>query len=79
MINWGKFISDFKVDSVDLLTLDVEGHELSVIDGIRKTKIYPNVIQVEFLRSDPERPLLNEETKQDFSGFITISKILKRI
>lgn len=45
---WKKFIEDNKVDHVDLMVLDVEGHELSVLDGMKDCSVLPDVMCVEF-------------------------------
>jgi len=38
----------YKIDHVDLLVLDVEGHELPVIEGMRLSTSLPDIICVEF-------------------------------
>lgn len=45
---WKKFIEDYGVDHVDLMVLDVEGHELSVLDGMKDCSVLPDVMCVEF-------------------------------
>lgn len=45
---YSKLINDLKLTSVDLLILDVEGHELSVIKGMEQTEILPEVIMIEW-------------------------------
>lgn len=45
---WKKFIEENKVDHVDLMVLDVEGHELSVLDGMKDCSVLPDVMCVEF-------------------------------
>lgn len=44
---YSKLISDLNISNVDLLSLDVEGHEISVINGMTDTEILPEVIIVE--------------------------------
>jgi FkbM family methyltransferase len=76
VVNWQWFIDKYSIKTVNLLTLDVEGHELTVLDGIKSTSVYPEVIQVEFLRCDFSNSLLDEAKKQNYSGFVAISKML---
>lgn len=45
---WREFIADNHVSHVDLFVLDVEGHELSVIDGMFGCDVLPDVMCVEF-------------------------------
>lgn len=45
---WKQFIEDQQVTHVDLLVLDVEGHELSVLDGMRNCDVLPDVLCIEF-------------------------------
>ena len=75
-IDWQKFVEDYEVNKVNLLTLDVEGHELDVFHGIAKTNILPEVIQVEFIYSDPQNKLFNKEEKKDYSGFFAVANTL---
>lgn len=42
------FCENNKIEKIDLLKLDVEGHELSVLEGSKKTIKKINVIQFEF-------------------------------
>lgn len=72
-ITWRTFIKQYNIKNVDLFILDVEGWEIQVLEGMENCEITPNVIYVEFPRSDYSFKLKNEETKEDFSGF----KILK--
>jgi FkbM family methyltransferase len=48
LINWRDFILEQKITHVDLLVLDVEGHELSVIEGMQGCNVLPDVMCVEF-------------------------------
>ena len=48
LITWAKFIKDFNVKRVDLLVLDVEGHELSVIEAMRDCDVLPDIICIEY-------------------------------
>lgn len=45
---WKQFIEDQQVTHVDLLVLDVEGHELSALDGMRNCDVLPDVLCIEF-------------------------------
>lgn len=47
-ITWNDFVAEEKVDCVDLFVLDVEGHELSVIEGMQGTAVLPEIMCVEF-------------------------------
>lgn len=44
---WRDFVVQENVAHVDLLVLDVEGHELSVIDGMKGSSVLPDVICIE--------------------------------
>lgn len=48
VITWREFVTQQKITHVDLFVLDVEGHELSVIDGMQGCNVLPNVMCVEF-------------------------------
>lgn len=45
---YSKLVKDLALTSVDLLVLDVEGHELNVIKGMEQTEILPEVIMIEW-------------------------------
>ncbi len=47
-ITWCDFIKQEAIATVDLLVLDVEGHELSVLEGMRGADVMPAVMCVEF-------------------------------
>ena len=44
---WKTFIEDNAIPFVDLLVLDVEGHELEVIEGMHDCNVLPSVICIE--------------------------------
>jgi FkbM family methyltransferase len=44
---WSDFIEKENISHIDLLVLDVEGHELSVIDGIQESDVLPDVLCIE--------------------------------
>jgi FkbM family methyltransferase len=48
VITWREFVTQQKITHVDLFVLDVEGHELSVIDGMQGCNVLPDVMCVEF-------------------------------
>ncbi len=45
---WNSFVLNESIDHVDLFVLDVEGHELKVIEGMAGTKVLPRVICAEY-------------------------------
>lgn len=47
LLTWPEFIQRNDISHVDLLVLDVEGHELSVIDGMYGCDILPDVFCIE--------------------------------
>lgn len=47
LITWHEFILQHNIAYVDLLVLDVEGHELSVIEGMRGCHVLPELICIE--------------------------------
>ncbi|MFQ2047937.1 FkbM family methyltransferase [Aeromonas veronii] len=44
---WHDFIAQENITHIDLLVLDVEGHELSVIEGMRGSAVLPDIICIE--------------------------------
>jgi methyltransferase FkbM-like protein len=48
VLSWNDFISQEGIQQIDLLVLDVEGHELSVLSGMRGSPVLPKVMCVEF-------------------------------
>lgn len=72
-ITWDTFIIKQKIKSVDFMILDVEGSELNVLEGMKISDVHPDVLCIEFAYSDHNNSIINEETKENFSGF----KILK--
>lgn len=48
LVTWPKFVTDYAIQHVDLFVLDVEGHELSVIEGMKDSIILPNIMCVEY-------------------------------
>lgn len=44
---WKDFVTERLINHIDLFVLDVEGHELSVIDGMMNCNILPSVFCVE--------------------------------
>ncbi len=48
VLSWGDFISQEGIQQIDLMVLDVEGHELSVLSGMRGSPVLPKVMCVEF-------------------------------
>jgi FkbM family methyltransferase len=47
LCTWIDFINKENITHIDLLVLDVEGHELSVIEGMHGCEILPDVICIE--------------------------------
>jgi FkbM family methyltransferase len=45
---WRNFIASEGVEFVDLFVLDVEGHELSVLEGMKGAAVMPHIMCVEF-------------------------------
>lgn len=46
-ISWSSLISKYNVKEIDLMVLDVEGHELTVIEGMLKNKVLPRILCIE--------------------------------
>jgi len=78
-ITWNTFIKQYKITKVNLFILDVEGCEVKVLEGMKDCDVMPDVMMVEFSRSDYNNTLMNEETKEDFSGFKIIKDKLKEL
>lgn len=47
LVTWCGFIQQYNVRHVDSLVLDVEGHEFSVIEGMRGCEVLPDLICIE--------------------------------
>ncbi|MCG9098030.1 FkbM family methyltransferase [Laribacter hongkongensis] len=47
LMSWRDFVQQYKLARVDLLVLDVEGHEFSVIEGMRGCEVLPDLICIE--------------------------------
>lgn len=47
LLTWPEFIARNEINHVDLLVLDVEGHELSVISGMQGCPVLPGVLCIE--------------------------------
>ncbi len=48
VLSWHDFIRNENVKAIDLMVLDVEGHELSVLSGMKGGGVMPNIMCVEF-------------------------------
>lgn len=48
VLTWREFVYQNRITHVDLFVLDVEGHEISVIEGMRGCDILPDIMCVEF-------------------------------
>ena len=46
-LRYNTLIEQLKLNRLDLMILDVEGHELSVLEGMKNARILPNVLCVE--------------------------------
>jgi FkbM family methyltransferase len=53
-MTWRDFVQQYNVAHVDLLVLDVEGHELSVIEGMHGCGVLPDLICIEVGHLDLE-------------------------
>jgi FkbM family methyltransferase len=47
VLTWKDFVKKYKIMHVDLFVLDVEGHELSVIEGMHDCDVLPDLICIE--------------------------------
>lgn len=47
LMTWSDLIEKNNINYIDLLVLDVEGHELSVIEGMRNSLVLPDIICIE--------------------------------
>lgn len=79
-MDWKTFVESWGITKIDLLVLDVEGHELDVVNGMTSfPHVLPTVIRVEYPYSDPNELYLDKEKKQNFSGLIALSKTLGKL
>jgi FkbM family methyltransferase len=51
LTTWSEFIKTNDIQYIDLLVLDVEGHELSVLEGMRESHVLPDCICIELCYS----------------------------
>jgi len=54
VITYEKLIEDLSIQSLDLFSLDVEGNELKVIDGMKNAKVFPSVFVIEHGHMSPQ-------------------------
>jgi FkbM family methyltransferase len=73
-ITWTELVKNFKIKTVDLLVLDVEGTELDVIRGMDRRAVLPKILCVEHGHANhPDElklPLERLGYKYDFSSFV---------
>lgn len=48
ILSWGDFIAKTGLKEIDLMVLDVEGHELAVLSGMQNSPVLPKVMCIEF-------------------------------
>jgi hypothetical protein len=48
VLTWGDFIEAQGISHIDLMVLDVEGHELEVLSRMKESRVLPHVMCVEF-------------------------------
>ena len=48
VITWAEFLARSGVQTIDLMVLDVEGHEMAVLSGMKGSAVLPHVMCVEF-------------------------------
>jgi FkbM family methyltransferase len=53
-ITYCDFIQEYKVELIDLFVLDVEGHEMAVVEGMAGTEVWPRVICAETNKTSAE-------------------------
>lgn len=46
---FAKLVQDLKLERIDLFVIDVEGHEMSVIKGMKDAHVLPRVICIEYM------------------------------
>jgi FkbM family methyltransferase len=66
---WRSFIETTGIKHVDLFVLDVEGHELQVIEGMCDCPVLPDIICVEFGHSGRE-PIMQALSKLGERGYV---------
>ena len=80
-IKFSTFISEYGVSKIDLMILDVEGHELDVLKGFKGSNVLPDIMVIEVNKVD-ERELdtmmLGLGYKQDKLNIGPINKVYKR-
>jgi len=52
LITYGDLLRMVPIDRLDLFVLDVEGHELQVLEGMRGVKVLPRVFCIEHKHAD---------------------------
>lgn len=46
--SWSDFVESEKITDIDLMVLDVEGHEISVLEGMIGSRVLPHIMCIEF-------------------------------
>jgi len=61
LLSWNDFIAKTDLKEIDLMVLDVEGHELAVLSGMQNSCVLPKVMCIEFGHAgfDRIRELMN--------------------
>lgn len=64
-IRLDSLLEDLNVEYIDVLSIDVEGWELDVLNGLDKTKYQPKIIVIENLENNPSYPSYMKERGYD--------------
>jgi FkbM family methyltransferase len=83
VLSWNDFISQEGIEQIDLMVLDVEGHELSVLSGMRGSPVLPKVMCVEFghagfggIRNEMDRLGYEYDTNSHANAFFVKREVL---
>lgn len=75
-LTWNDYIALTKLEVVDFLIVDTEGHEKEVFEGFKNATCLPKIICTEFGMSDRTSEIKKNE--ENFDGIILINTILKK-
>ena len=75
-MTWDTYVEQKKLDKIDFLIVDTEGHETEIYGAMTKNSILPDVICTEFALSDRKNSIT---TENNFYGILKINDFLKKL
>lgn len=75
-MTWDTYVEQKKLNKIDFLIVDTEGHEIEIYSAMTKNSILPDIICTEFALSDRKNSIT---TKNSFYGILKINDFLKKL